>query len=51
MEMHVNGTARRVELMELLAYTNYSVSVSARTSVGEGPAAEVIAMTEEDGEA
>ena len=35
-------------LSNLLPYTNYSCIVSASTSVGEGPSANVIVRTDED---
>ena len=46
----VGGNESWVNLTSLTPYTNYTLSVSANTSAGEGPAAVEIARTDEGGE-
>ena len=48
--MVVRGNESSVNLTNLTPYTNYTVSVSANTSAGEGPVVMEIARTDEDGE-
>ena len=46
----VDGTARAVNLTGLEEYVNYTISVRAYTSAGEGPYSDgVIELTDEDG--
>ena len=49
-EMSIGTTELFIELGGLDIFTNYSVSVAARTSVGTGPLASVIVMTDSDSE-
>ena len=49
-EMSSSTTEMFIELHGLDKFTNYSVSVAARTSVGTGPPASVIVMTDSDSE-
>ena len=46
----VMGSQTTTILSGLLTYTNYSCSITAHTSVGEGPAATIIVTTRQDGE-
>ena len=45
----VMGNQSVWEVVGLRAFTNYSLELSANTSVGEGPANRVFIRTEEDG--
>ena len=44
-----NGSQTTTTLSELHPYTNYSCSITAHTSVGGGPAANISVTTEQDG--
>ena len=46
----VNGSQTTITLRGLLPYTNYLCSITAHTSVGEGPGIAVGITTEQDGE-
>ena len=49
-EMTVNVTELTANLTDLEEYVNYTISVRAYTSVGEGPYSEgIIELTDEDG--
>ena len=46
----VMGSQTTTTLSGLLPYTNYSCSITAHTSAGEGPAATTSLTTQQDGE-
>ena len=49
-EMTVNVTELTANLTDLEEYVNYTISVRAYTSVGEGPYSEgIVELTDEDG--
>ena len=48
--LHLMSSQTTNVLSGLLPYTNYSCSITAHTSAGEGPAATTSVTTEQDGE-